>query len=143
MAKVQRVERVKSYLKAETKRGVKKNVKVSYSARYGIFVHEWKKGQKVEIKSEAQRRAMFASIREREARGHVSWEVGQPKFLEQPARQYQDEMAAIVQKNLKNKESLETALLRAGRFLLAKSQEMVPVDTGNLKASGAVTVVGS
>lgn len=65
---------------------------------------------------------------------------GQAKYLEQPARQYRKEMAEITRKNLQNKESLETSMRRAAEFLLERSQELVPVDTGFLKNSGYVKV---
>lgn len=133
--KVTRVERVKGYLKAVSKRGDSCQAKVGYSARYGIFVHEAVPGTPNPPRSDAQRAAMMIAIREREERGHVPWSTGQPKFLEQPAREYASEMAAIIRKNLRNKESLETAVTRAALFLQRKSMELVPVDTGNLRGS--------
>lgn len=140
MARVERVERVKAYLKSVSKRGDSCRAKVGYGMRYGIYVHEAVPGAPNPPKTDAQRAAMMIAIREREARGHVPWSTGQPKFLEQPAREYAQEMADVIHKNLRNKESLETAVTRAAYFLLRKSMELVPVDTGALRASGAVEV---
>lgn len=67
--------------------------------------------------------------------------TGQAKFLSEPALFYAPVIADIIAKNLQNKESIETAVRRAGNFLLAESQLLVPVDTGELKASGYVKVV--
>jgi hypothetical protein len=67
--------------------------------------------------------------------------VGRAKFLEEPARVYSHIIADIVKQNLQNKESLETAVLRAGNWLLSVSQQIVPVDTGALRASGYVKLV--
>lgn len=64
--------------------------------------------------------------------------IGQAKFLEQPARMYKDTLAYIVRERLKRKRSLKEALQAAGEFLLEKSRELVPVDTGKLYRSGYV-----
>lgn len=66
--------------------------------------------------------------------------VGQAKYLEQPMIQYQQEIARIIVYNLNNKESLETAVTRAGWFLLNEAKKLVPVDTGFLRDSGFVKV---
>lgn len=60
---------------------------------------------------------------------------GQAKFLEQPAKEMRTELGQMVAKDLKKGVKLETALLKAGMTLQAKSQELVPVDTGALRAS--------
>lgn len=117
------------------KKGAGGSVIVGYTASYALWVHEMIKGAPHPPKSNAQRRAMFASIREREARGHVSWEVGQPKFLEQPARTQQREMRAIVNKAVMEGKTMIQALLLAGLYLQAESQRLCPIDTGNLRAS--------
>jgi len=118
-----------------------REVRVGYSAPHAVFVHEMIKGAPNPPRHDAQRRAMFASINEREARGHVSWAVGQPKFLEQPARQYQKQMGRIVVKALKGKKTLIEALTEAAEFLKERSQELCPVDTGELKKSAYVKVI--
>lgn len=89
-------------------------VEVGYAAPYAVYVHE------------------------NLAARHVT---GQAKFLEQPARQHHKEMASIIERALIRGESLEKALSLAGQFLLAKSQSLVPVLTGELKSSGFVRAV--
>lgn len=110
-------------LEAASKRGRSAKVKVGYDTDYAIYVHETPPPPP---KEEGQRTARH--------------EVGQWKYLEEPARTEQEEMADIVERNLKNKESLVTALLRSGRHLQEVSQTLVPVDTGNLRASAYTEV---
>lgn len=59
----------------------------------------------------------------------------QPKFLTDPARNLQEELGRIVAEALLTGATMATALLRAGLRLQRESQQLVPVDTGNLKAS--------
>jgi hypothetical protein len=66
--------------------------------------------------------------------------IGQAKYLEMPARRYKSQMDAIVQQYLKSKKGLLDAVWAAASFLYHKSQELVPIDTGKLKASGYVEV---
>lgn len=61
--------------------------------------------------------------------------VGQAKYLEQPFRMMQDEIAEIVADLLKQGKTMEQALLVAGLRLQRESQLLCPVDTGALKAS--------
>lgn len=66
---------------------------------------------------------------------------GQAKYLEQPARELQHEMAAIVRRSVEAKNGLEEGLQRAGELLLRESKPLVPVDSGDLVNSGEVTIV--
>ncbi len=67
--------------------------------------------------------------------------TGTAKFLERPARQYRAEMGRMVRTRMrKGGTTLRQALEEVGRFLMRKSQELVPVDTGALRNS-AFTVV--
>lgn len=86
---------------------------VGYSAPYAAAVHE---------------------------RVHVPHRTGQAKFLEQPARLYQGQVAQIVADSLKLGKTLQEGLMEAGQFLLAQSRLLVPVATGFLRASGFVRV---
>ena len=88
-------------------------LQVGYSAHYSVHVHE------------------------NLAAYHPN---GQAKFLETPARVLRGEIEKIIQARLRRKKSLEEALLAAGNFLLAASQQIVPVDTGFLRASGFVRI---
>lgn len=64
----------------------------------------------------------------------------QAKYLETPARAYVKQIANIVAEVYKKTKNLTLAKLAGGLFLLRKSQEIVPVDTAALKASGYVAV---
>lgn len=66
---------------------------------------------------------------------------GQAKFLEQPARQYRPDMINIVRRTLRRRGgTLRRGLSLAGQFLLRKSRELVPIDTGFLYSSGTVRI---
>lgn len=145
MAAMSEVKGVKSIIvqlgKLKAKYGDKsaegKCVSVGYTAKYALFVHENLQGKPNPPKSDAQRRAMFASIREREERGHVPWAVGQPKFLEQPARELNDagEFTRLILASLRRRKTLLQGLLVCGLRLQRESQALCPVDTSYLKAS--------
>lgn len=62
------------------------------------------------------------------------------KFLEAPARYLKTQMAAKVTAALKNKKSLESGLVEAAVLLYDESQRLVPVEYGDLKASGKVVI---
>jgi hypothetical protein len=87
---------------------------VVYTAPYALFVHE-----------------------DLEAR-HA---VGGAKYLERPAREHAEEIAAAVAEAAKDG-TLEQAVLAGAEALLAFSQDAVPVATGALKLSGSVEVDG-
>jgi len=63
---------------------------------------------------------------------------GQAQFLRQPAYEIAHNMRGTINTIYRVSGSLPTALLVAGRMLLAASQPLVPVRTGALKASGYV-----
>jgi len=85
----------------------KVGVQVGYTQTYAIHVHE----------------------------KQASHKVGQAKYLEQPAREYQGTIAAIIAKAIKKGKTLEQAMLLGGLRLQRESQKLVPVDTSALKAS--------
>ncbi len=87
---------------------------VGYEAEYAVWVHE---------------------------RLDVYHENGQAKFLEQPARQFAAALGKYVAKRMREGATLDVALLEAGMKLQAESQKLVPVDTGNLRASAFTKVV--
>lgn len=66
--------------------------------------------------------------------------VGQPKFLEQPARVLEPELAEMIRTAMERGVSLTQALLMAGLRLQRESQLLCPVDTGALKASAFTEV---
>lgn len=59
----------------------------------------------------------------------------QAKFLEQPAREYSQEISRIIKETYKRTKSMTKSLLAGGLFLQRQSQKIVPVDTGALKNS--------
>lgn len=83
-------------------------VVVGYSAAYAVYVHE---------------------------NLAASHKVGQAKFLEQPARELGPELGGIIKDALWRGADPKQALMLAGLRLQAASQRLVPVDTGNLRAS--------
>ena len=64
----------------------------------------------------------------------------QSKFLEQPYRENYDLLYDTAVQETKRTRSLQLGLMAAGLDLMALSQELVPVDTGNLKASAFTRV---
>lgn len=99
-------------------------VAVGYTANYALYVHE-----DIEMK--------WKGLPRRGKNRHgVYWGPhGQAKFLEQPAREMRQVLSDIVVKALQRGQSMAQALLLAGLRLQRESQQLVPVDTGNLRAS--------
>lgn len=111
-------------LAAKSKQEDDVSVIVGYTAAYALWVHE-----AVEEKLRGLPRAGGKGF---------YWDPqgqAQAKFLETPAREYRDQIVKIVVNAKKNGASLLEALLMGGLFLQRQSMQLVPVDTGNLKAS--------
>lgn len=66
---------------------------------------------------------------------------GQAKFLETALRQNEKQIRFIVSNSIKKKKGLRHGIKQAAEFALAKSNELVPVRTGQLKRSGRVVIV--
>lgn len=109
MAQIENLERLNMKFKALEKKHEPVTVIVGYTASYGLFVHE----------------NLEASHKEGK----------QAKFLEEPARSKAGEIAEIVMTNLRRGRTMLQSLLMGGLFLQRESQELVPVLTGNLRAS--------
>lgn len=121
-------------------------VAVGYTAAYALPIHEdmemaWKglsrdpRIRRIEMGGDP--RKARPRPRKREPKGKF-WDPqnrGQSKFLETPARSERQAMGNIVANALMQGRSLGEALMLAGLHLQAKSQLLVPVDTGNLKNS--------
>ena len=124
MADIKGIKAVGQALNRLSKKAGKTRVSVivGYTANYALQVHE-------NAKQEARRR-----LRAKDA-GKQQW-----KFLEQPAREFQDELAKIVTAVMKKTGNTKLALVAAGMRLQAESQKLVPVDTGNLKGSAFTEV---
>ncbi len=122
------------------------SVSVGYTANYAIHVHE-----NIEMKWRGLPRSgetTYAKI----TKGGAGYEVasrankgnywdgtggatGQAKFLEQPFRELRSELASMIVLAVKNGATLLQALYIAGLRLQRESQLLVPVVSGNLKAS--------
>lgn len=89
-------------------------VLVGYRMEYAVYVHE--------------------NLEARHPNG------GQAKYLEAPARRMRHELGRQVRADMRAGMTMEQALYRAGLKLQAASQELVPVDTGALKASAFTEV---
>lgn len=87
-----------------------KSVIVGYTAQYALYVHE-------NLQS--------------------AHPVGQAKFLEQPARELSNSgrLQDIIEKAYKNGASLQDSLVLGALRIQRDSQQLVPIDTGNLKGS--------
>lgn len=126
---IQGIESLDNKLKRLSKKYGQTNVSVvvGYEAKYAVHVHE-----DMEQKLRGLPRPSGIG---------VYWGPnGQPKFLEQPARQHAKDYARIVEEMLKRGATMEQALLAAGTQLQRDSQELVPVEFGNLKASAFTEV---
>lgn len=115
-----RLERMK--LSEEDRKTV---VVVGFKAKYALYVHE------------ATRMVLKGLPRRKPGKG-LYWDPqgkAQAKFLEEPARTMQKQLAEIVRTTYKNTKSLAKSLFAAGLRLQREAQQRVPVDTGNLKSS--------
>lgn len=117
------------------------SVIVGYTAKYAIHVHE-----NIEMKGKGLPRTGMRWSRENKRTGISIYKAAkgfywdpqgkaQAKFLEQPARELRKEFARIITTACSNGATIEQALLAAGLRLQRVSQQLVPVDTGNLRAS--------
>jgi len=116
------------------------NVVVGYSASYAVYVHENLAATHGEAFNARHAGEITAGAgRKKGERRVVSRGAGQQaKFLERPAREHKLTIAQMVVNGMKNGASLMKSLLGAGSFLLTKSREIVPWQTGNLYRSGFV-----
>lgn len=130
-------------------------VAVGYTAAYALYVHEnmeiWPPGMRLKGLPRGQgfRRDRKTGIVYVPKGIMSSGKVGgknrgfywdpqgkaRPKFLESPLREFRQELANIVVVALSRGKTMAQALLLAGLRLQRESQQLVPVDTGNLKAS--------
>ncbi len=69
--------------------------------------------------------------------------VGKAKYLTGPERRIRPKMVALVKAGLIAGKTPRAALWAAAQMLVAESQKEVPVDTGRLKQSVYIAVVGS
>lgn len=122
----------------------KPSVIVGYTANYALHVHEniemkWKglprTGHYDKTFKSGKRKGETVLVARRGNYWDGSRGPGQAKFLEQPARELTTEFDRIVFESMRNGATLLQALYLAGLRLQRESMLLVPVDTGNLKAS--------
>lgn len=112
-------------------------VTVGYTAAYALYVHEYdpnRKSSRAKAPNKSESKAK-AKGEKGQKKKHKPWDTGQPKFLEQPARELRPELMEIVKVSVANGATLRQALIMAGLRLQRESQKLCPVDTGNLKNS--------
>lgn len=115
MARLNLIEGVKELVAELKKRAAKAaggsgdSAVVGYTANYALYVHE--------------------DLNARHAPGK------QAKYLEQPYRELKPEIPKIIRETYKATGKITPGLLRAALRIQRESQLIVPVDTGNLKAS--------
>lgn len=117
------LEKLNIFKKA-AQRVEEREVIVGYTAAYAVYVHE-SIGMVLQGKPRPKNRGYYWDPQGR----------AQAKFLEAPARDQQDKLGQIVAQAMVKGATLDQALLLAGLHLQRVSQQMVPVDTGNLKNS--------
>ena len=123
------------------------SVVVGYTAAYAVHVHE-----NLEAAHGAAYNAKYADeiaqgqtvnkkgrvVKKRGWKGRTSRGPGQQaKFLEQPARELSNsgELSNDVVTAMRRGEKLQDAVLVAAEHIQRDSQDLVPVDTGNLRGS--------
>jgi hypothetical protein len=140
--KVERLEKLITKLRdkvAEANKASAASVIVGYSAAYALFVHE---------NMELHPPGMILAGQPRPKNRGNYWDPqgqAQPKFLEQPARELSNsgELSRIVADALQRGATMAQALVTAGLRIQRESMLLVPVDTGNLKASAFTKLEGS
>ena len=126
----------------EIKRDANVSVIVGYTAAYALYLHE-----RIEMKWRGLPRDRSVRLEDKKGgpviygytagggKGLFWGPRGQAKFLEQPARMLKSVLAKIVQETVKRGGTLRQGLLLAGLRLQRESMMLVPIDTGNLRAS--------
>lgn len=97
---------------------------VGYTAAYALWVHE----APMKLKGQPRRRPHKGRYWDPQGRA-------QGKFLEYPAKMRAREIANVIKEALRAGKTWAESLLLGGLFLQRESQKLVPVDSGNLKAS--------
>ena len=141
--KIVGLERVVAALRDRAAKAAKDenvSVAVGYATAYALKIHETPPGTPNPPKSDAQRKAMFASIHEEEKRGHVPWSVGSWKYLEGPAREFSKEIGGVILTAMRQGKSMAQSLVLGGLRLQRESQKRVPVSHAILKASAFTTL---
>lgn len=134
MAEIKNLQRLIAKLDARVAKAIKDSevsAVVGYTAGYAIYVHEnmeiWPPGMRLAGQPRPRGRGYY-------------WDPqgqAQPKFLEQPARELSANgtLRTIIVSLLRSGRTVAEALLAAAMMLQSESMRLVPVNTGNLRAS--------
>lgn len=106
--KIEGLEDLRKAFKKEGERLKGTDQEVGYTANYAIYVHE---------------------------NLNATHNNGQSKFLEEPLRTNSSQYVKLVEDLLKQGRTFEQALAILSLRVKRDSQQLVPVDTGNLKGS--------
>jgi hypothetical protein len=104
-----------------------KSVVVGYTSSYAVPVHE-----NVEMKLKGKPRPSGI--------GKYWGPRGQPKYLEQPAREMEPELRRIIEETAQRTGDVLKGLYLAGLKLQGASQKRVPIEYGFLRASAFTAV---
>lgn len=149
--KIQNLDRLQDKLRQATEElsepATKGNtIVVGYTANYAVYVHEDTEAAHGEIYN-TKYAAEIAQGYTKSGKRKRGWKGKtmrgpnqQAKFLERSARELSNsgELGQIVKSVLGSGATLMGAMMAAGQRIMFQSQQIVPVDTGNLKASGFV-----
>lgn len=110
MARIENLSALQATLRERAKEAKEANVSVlvGFGTNYALYVHE---------------------------NLEANHPVGQAKFLEQPAREMQRDLADIVVEGMRKGIGMVKSLLLAGLRLQREAQIRCPVDTGAMRAS--------
>lgn len=125
MAKIEGLNKLVAQMRTRAAQVTKSgdvSILVGYTAAYAIYVHE-----DLEMK--------WRGFPRKSGLGEYWGPHGQAKFLEQPFRELSAELAMMVREGLRKGQTMAQALLVAGLRLQRASQQLVPVEYGNLRAS--------
>lgn len=137
MAEILGLKKLVAQLRAKAAKALKDNeasVLVGFTASYALYVHE---AVGMKLAGHPRSAETDGKGNPKPVRGYF-WDPqgkAQAKFLEEPARTLQPELAQIVTKALQQGKTMAQSLLLVGLRLQRESMQLVPVDTGNLKAS--------
>ena len=137
------VERVLNRLKKLIQERESSSVVVGYTAKYALWVHEnramkWRgypRDRSVRRDDTGQATIARTDYKPSKARGLFWGPHGRAGFLLDVMREMATELQGIVLKAMKRKVAFGKALLLAGLRLQRESQQNVPVEFGNLRAS--------
>lgn len=115
MAEIEGIDRLTRRLRGMTTRGRKgPTVVVGFAQPYAIYVHE----------------NMEAAHKE----GKIA------KYLEKPLRENRQQLQQVIRYTYQQTKDMNKSLMTAGMLLQRLAQEVVPVDTGALRASAYVAL---